>query len=142
MEKAIVVYGSSTGNTEILAGALTEELKSRFDVTARNVLDVTPQDILDYDLIVLGSSTWEEGELQDDFRDFYDDMDQLDLSGKKVAVFGPGDSSWDEFCRAVDLLEEKSQELKANLVSPGFKWDGDVDEEAVAEIKKWASKLH
>lgn len=142
MEKAIVVYGSSTGNTEILAGALTEELKSRFDVTARNVLDITPQDILDYDLIVLGSSTWEEGELQDDFRDFYDDMDQLDLSGKKVAVFGPGDSSWEEFCRAVDLLEEKSQELKANLVSPGFKWDGDIDEKAITEIKKWASKLH
>ena len=142
MEKAIVVYGSSTGNTEILASALTEELKSRFDVTARNVLDVTPQDIVDYDLIVLGSSTWDEGELQDDFRDFYYDMDQLDLSGKKVAVFGPGDSSWDEFCRAVDLLEEKSQELKANLVVPGFKWDGDIDEEAIAEIKKWALKLH
>lgn len=142
MEKAIVVYGSNTGNTETLAGALTEELKSRFDVTTRNVIDVTPEEILGYDLIVLGSSTWNEGELQDDFQEFFEDMDRLDLSGKKVAVFGPGDSSWDEYCRAVDLLEEKSQQLKANLVAPGFKWDGDIDEEAIAEIKKWASKLH
>ncbi|MGE5543461.1 MAG: flavodoxin domain-containing protein, partial [Bacillota bacterium] len=36
------MYGSNTGNTETLAGALTEELKSRFDVTIRNVIDVTP----------------------------------------------------------------------------------------------------
>lgn len=142
MEKAIVVYGSNTGNTEILAGALTEELKARYDVTTRNVIDITPKEVLDYDLIVLGSSTWNEGELQDDFQDFYDDMDQLDLTGKRVAVFGPGDSSWEEYCRAVDILEEKSSQLKANLVTSGFKWDGDIDEEAITEIKKWASQLH
>ncbi|MGI6551088.1 MAG: flavodoxin [Syntrophomonadales bacterium] len=142
MEKAIIVYGSNTGNTETLAAALSEELKSRFDVTTRNVIDISPQDIINYDLIVLGSSTWNEGELQDDFLDFYDEMDQLDLTGKKVAVFGPGDSNWDEYCRAVDILEDKSRQLNANLVTPGFKWDGDIDEEAITEVKKWASKLH
>ncbi len=142
MERAIIVYGSNTGNTESLAEALAEELQSRFDVTVQRVTDVAPEDVLDYDLIVLGSSTWNDGELQEDFQDFYEEMDRLDLSGKKVAVFGPGDSSWDEYCRAVDLLEEKSRELKADLIAPGFKWDGDVDEEAIAEIKKWASKLH
>jgi len=142
LERAIIVYGSNTGNTESLAEALAEELQSRFDVTVQRVTDVAPEDVLDYDLIVLGSSTWNDGELQEDFQDFYEEMDRLDLSGKKVAVFGPGDSSWDEYCRAVDLLEEKSRELKADLIAPGFKWDGDVDEEAIAEIKKWASKLH
>ncbi len=140
--KAIIVYGSNTGNTEILAGALSEELNTRFDVTTRNVIEVRPEEILDYDLIVLGSSTWNEGELQDDFQYFYDEMDEVDLTGKRVAVFGPGDSSWDEYCRAVDILEEKSIELKADLVTTGFKWDGDIDETAIKEIKKWGSQLH
>ena len=142
MERAIIVYGSNTGNTESLAGAVAEELQSRLDVTVQNVADISPDDILDYDLILLGSSTWTEGELQEDFQDFFEEMDRLDLSGKKVAVFGPGDSSWEEYCRAVDLLEEKSRELRADLIAPGFKWDGDIDEEAIAEIRKWASKLH
>ncbi|NLW45623.1 MAG: flavodoxin [Syntrophomonadaceae bacterium] len=142
MEKAIIVYGSNTGNTETLAGALAEELQSRFEVNVQNVADITPDDIMAYDLILLGSSTWDDGELQEDFQDFYEEMDRLDLSGKKVAVFGPGDSSWEDYCRAVDLLEEKSRELKADIIAPGFKWDGDIDEEAIAEIKKWASKLH
>lgn len=143
MEKAIIVYGSTTGNTETLAGALAEELKSRFEVVNKNVLDTDPQEILDYDLIVLGSSTWNEGELQEDFQDFYEEMDYLDLSGKKVAIFGPGDSNWDEFfCKAVDLLEEKAREKKANLIAPGFKWDGDIDNEAITEIKKWGAQLH
>ncbi|NLW63082.1 MAG: flavodoxin [Syntrophomonadaceae bacterium] len=142
MERAIIVYGSNTGNTESLAGAVAEELQSRLDVTVQNVADISPDDILDYDLILLGSSTWNEGELQEDFQDFFEEMDRLDLSGKKVAVFGPGDSSWEEYCRAVDLLEEKSRELRADLIAPGFKWDGDIDEDAIAEIRKWASKLH
>jgi flavodoxin I len=142
LERAIIVYGSNTGNTESLAGAVAEELQSRLDVTVQNVADISPDDILDYDLILLGSSTWNEGELQEDFQDFFEEMDRLDLSGKKVAVFGPGDSSWEEYCRAVDLLEEKSRELRADLIAPGFKWDGDIDEDAIAEIRKWASKLH
>jgi len=142
LERAIIVYGSNTGNTESLAAALAEELQSRFDVTVQRVTDISPEEVLDYDLIVLGSSTWNDGELQEDFQDFYEEMDRLDLIGKKVAVFGPGDSSWEDYCRAVDLLEEKSLELKADLIAPGFKWDGDIDEEAIAEIKKWASRLH
>ena len=97
MERAIIVYGSNTGNTESLAGAVAEELQSRLDVTVQNVADISPDDILDYDLILLGSSTWNEGELQEDFQDFFEEMDRLDLSGKKGAVFGPGGSSWEEY---------------------------------------------
>ena len=106
------------------------------------MVDVRPEDLLKFDLIVMGSSTWNEGELQDDFQDFYEDMGRLNLAGKKVAVFGPGDSSWEEYCRAVDLLEEKSRQLRADIVASGFKWDGDIDEEAITEIKKWAASLH
>ena len=42
-----------------------------------------------------------------------------------MAVFGPGDSQWEEFCEAVNLLESKLQECNANLIAPGFKWDGE-----------------
>ncbi|NLU50856.1 MAG: flavodoxin [Syntrophomonadaceae bacterium] len=143
MEKAIIVYGSTTGNTETLSRALEEELAQRFEVTRKDVIDTDPHEVLNYDLIVLGSSTWSDGELQEDFQDFYEEMDTIDLAGKKVAVFGPGDSNWDDsFCKAVDILEAKARERRATLVAPGFKWDGEIDDQALTEIKKWGTQLH
>lgn len=36
-----------------------------------------------YDGIILGAYTWGDGDLPDDFLDFYDAMDSIDLTGKK-----------------------------------------------------------
>ncbi|HRY13794.1 MAG TPA: flavodoxin [Syntrophomonadaceae bacterium] len=142
MEKALIIYGSSTGNTEKIAQVLAQELKTRFDVTLLDVTDAEPRDMTTNDVLLLGSSTWYDGQLQEDFQEFYDSMDEVDLKGKRVAVFGTGDSSWDEFCAAVDILEEKVLELNAEIMAPGFKWDGEVTEEALPDIRTWASKLH
>ncbi|NMA64061.1 MAG: flavodoxin [Syntrophomonadaceae bacterium] len=141
MEKAIIIYGSTTGNTETLSEALEEELQQNYAVTRKNVIDAHPHEMLAYDLIVLGSSTWEWGELQEDFQDFYEGMNAVDLAGKNVAVFGPGDSQWEEFCEAVNLLESKLQECNASLIAPGFKWDGEINDEATQAIKEWGSQL-
>jgi flavodoxin I len=142
LEKALIIYGSSTGNTEKIAQVLAQELKTRFDVTLLDVTDAEPRDMTTNDVLLLGSSTWYDGQLQEDFQEFYDSMDEVDLKGKRVAVFGTGDSSWDEFCAAVDILEEKVLELNAEIMAPGFKWDGEVTEEALPDIRTWASKLH
>lgn len=142
MEKAIVIYGSSTGNTEKLAQILAKDLEQRFSVTLKDVVDAKPKDMEDKDLIILGSSTWNDGELQEDFQDFYDEMDSVDLKGKKAAVFGAGDSSWDEFCRAVDIIEQKVKEINGQIIIPGFKWDGELSEQASADIIEWGKNLH
>lgn len=142
MAKAIIIYGSSTGNTEKLAHILAGELKQRFSVTLLDAVDAVPEDLIDNDIIIFGSSTWYEGELQDDFQEFYDGVDTLDLAGKKVAVFGTGDSTWDEFCQAVDTIEGKARQMNAQIVVPGFKWDGDLNEEAFDSIIDWGKQLH
>ena len=90
MEKALIIYGSSTGNTEKIAQVLAQELKTRFDVTLLDVTDAEPRDMTTNDVLLLGSSTWYDGQLQEDFQEFYDSMDEVDLKGKRVAVFGTG----------------------------------------------------
>ena len=45
-----------------------------------------------YDTLLLGSSTWGSGDLQDDWYDFLDALKAQDLAGKKIALFGCGDS--------------------------------------------------
>ncbi len=108
------------------------------DVTVKNVTDAGVDELIDYDAIVFGCSTWGEGELQDDFIDFHDEMDGTFLEGKKAAVFGPGDSDGypDTFCEAVDILEGKLQNCGAVIVAESFKVDGDV-EPAFEDAEAW-----
>ena len=85
-----IFYGSSTGNTGDAAEAIKKELGNDiaevFDVT-----DVKAEDLNNFSNIILGTSTWGAGDLQDDFEDFLDGIDSIDLSGKTVALFGMGD---------------------------------------------------
>ncbi|RKY65814.1 MAG: flavodoxin [Candidatus Latescibacterota bacterium] len=143
MAKAIVIYGSTTGNTERLSEAVVAGLKKGgVEVTVREVTETNVNELTDYDLIVLGSSTWGEGELQDDFVDFYNKMGSVSLAGKKAAAFGPGDSEFypDTFCAAVDLLEYRLKECGAEIVARSLKVDGNVDA-ATEDAEAWGIEV-
>ncbi len=142
MSKALIVFGSTTGNTESTAHKIAKAVaEQNIEATVKDVSGVELKDFSNsYDVFFLGSSTWgdDEVELQDEFAEFYEHMVELDLSGKKVAVFGCGDSSYTHFCGAVDAIEEKVKELGANLVTSGLKIDGDPDD-MNDEIMDWAT---
>ena len=141
MGKGIIVYGSTLGNTEAMADAVQNVLTAKgVKVVTKNVTGVEPEELLDYDLVVLGCSTWGDGELQDDFISFYEQMDALQLSGKKSACFGPGDSGYSQFCKAVDDLEDKLKDCGAELVTESLRIDGDVDAQ-ISLVEDWASKV-
>lgn len=142
MSKAIIIYGSTTGNTEAASKAIESVLSSQgVEVTVVDACDTNVDQIGDYDLVVLGASTWGEGDIQDDFVSFYEEMSNAQFDGKEVAVFGCGDNDMFPhcFCKAVDLIEGKAKESGANIVTESLKIDGEVDEDAV---KDWASKLN
>ncbi|MEA1906346.1 MAG: flavodoxin, partial [Euryarchaeota archaeon] len=130
MAKTILIYGSTTGNTEELSGRVAAGLEQGgADVTVKDVADTGVDELASYDAIVFGCSTWGDGELQDDFIDFHADMDGAALDGKKAAVFGPGDSDDypDTFCDAVDILEDALKKCGADIVTENLKVDGDVE---------------
>ncbi|MBQ1854223.1 MAG: flavodoxin, partial [Prevotella sp.] len=68
-----------------------------------NVADMTADTIADNDVLLLGTSTWGAGELQDDWYDGIDVLKEADLEGKTVAIFGCGDAESypDTFCGAM-----------------------------------------
>ena len=147
MKKALIVYGSTTGNTEFVAEVIAKNLaQSQVETSLRNVTDVSPQEIGgDFDVILLGSSTWgdDEIELQDDFAVFYEDLGGNGTSyhDLKFGVFGCGDSSYTHFCGAVDAIEEKVAALGGKIVVDSLKIDGNPD--AVKdEIQGWADSVY
>ncbi|MCK5305977.1 MAG: flavodoxin [Candidatus Omnitrophica bacterium] len=141
MTKAIIVYGSTTGNTETLSKSVGEGLKDLgVEVLVKNAAQVTPEELKDYDGIILGCSTWGDGELQDDFVSFEEEMGKIRLDGKKAACFGPGDSMYPQFCKAIDILEDKLKECGAEIIMDSLKIDGDVESE-LEKVKDWGKEI-
>lgn len=144
MSNALIVYGSTTGNTEMVANRIGEVLSDKgVTVTVKNVTDTNVSDLGNgFELTLLGASTWGEDEIefQEDFEPFFAEMDSAELEGKKVALFGCGDSSYDYFCGAVDELESMMDNLGARLVNVSLRIDGDPDD-VESEITEWAGEV-
>lgn len=122
MAKVILIYASMSGNTEAMADLIEDGLRSSgVEVIKKEVMDAQVDELHEYDGIILGAYTWGDGELPDEFLDFYDDMEDIDFTGKSLAVFGSGDTAYAEFCGAVDLLERRVQERGGTLVTEGLK---------------------
>ncbi len=105
-----IFYGSSTGNTQ----ALAKQIAAKLGVAAADLHDVSKTQAAkaaDYDLILLGSSTWGLGDLQDDWQDFADQIKKVNLAGKRVALFGCGDSASypDTFCDAMAIIRDEME---------------------------------
>lgn len=129
-----IFYGSSSGNTK----AVAEKIAKALGIDGHDVRDVAgakPEDLAGYEVLLLGSSTWGLGDLQDDFADFIRPLSTVDLSGKQVAVFGCGDSSSysDTFCNALGTIY-KAVAPKAEVIGAvsveGYTFD---DSEAVVD---------
>lgn len=122
MDKFIIVYASMSGNTEKIASTIADGIREEgLEVEYHNAENISARDLEHFDGIILGSYTWGDGELADEFLKFYTDMDELNLSGKKAAVFGSGDRAFVHFCRAVATLEEKLKEKGAQIVQEGLR---------------------
>ena len=100
-----LIYGSDTGNTELV----TEDLvKLLGNVEVTTVADLTPED-WDYDNFILGIPTWYDGELQSDWEEYFEEFKTIDFTGKKVVIFGLGDQlGYEEwFCDGIGILAKE-----------------------------------
>lgn len=120
----IIVYTSMTGNTEYMAKSIANELMTQGEhVEIKDAFDTYADELKEYDRILIGSYTWGDGELPEELLDFYDELEGTDLTGKIAAAFGSGNSSYDHFARAVDLLEQKLQKQGCIITVKGLKAD-------------------
>ncbi|HRL10247.1 MAG TPA: flavodoxin [Aggregatilineales bacterium] len=95
MAKIGLFYGSSTGNTEFIAYQIKEEFDKVLpgEVEVHNIGSTTAEKVLSYPYLIMGTPTWNTGELQDDWAVFWPNFDSMDFKGKKVALFGVGDQN-------------------------------------------------
>ena len=82
-------FGSDTGNTETIAEKIIEILDRDIDLI--NIYDAKAEDFTQYDDLILGLSTWHDGELQSDWDTFFMEFSEIDFTNKTIALFGLGD---------------------------------------------------
>ena len=87
MNKTCVIYGSSTGTCEDIAKRIGAKLGLSDDAII-DVANLKAEDVADCQNLLLGTSTWGAGELQDDWYDGLKTLQGADLNGKTVAIFG------------------------------------------------------
>lgn len=113
-------YGSNTGFTEEIARQIKEILDNLEPelVEVYNIAKVTPRDIARWDYLIFGIPTVNIGQLQDDWDAFWPHLDEIDFTGKKVAIFGLGDqyNYSDTYLDAAGMLANKVKERGGELV--------------------------
>lgn len=117
MKETIIIYGSTSGNCESIANRIAEAI----GVPTSSVIkasNLTSELIKGNTNLILGSSTWASGDLQDEWYDAIEIIKSSNLVGKTVAVFGCGDSSGfsTTFCDAMFTLYEAAKSAGANMI--------------------------
>ncbi|SDM79804.1 flavodoxin I [Sediminibacillus halophilus] len=144
MPKVILLYCSMSGNTEEMAEIIEKTMKKQgLEVLAFQIDldDIAAADLLDYDAILFGTYTWGDGDIPYETEDFYDDMEEIDLTGKVVALFGSCDSMYPHYGGAIDTFAERFKERGAASVLYHLKVDLTPDEDDMKRCEVFAEEF-
>jgi flavodoxin short chain len=142
MATAKVVYASLSGNTEEVAEYLGEQLNELgVDTEVVSVDDASASDFADVDIAIIATYTYGDGDLPDEFGDFFEELAELKLAGKIYGVVGTGDTSYEFFCKSVDDFEEQFEVTGAVKGATSVKIENDADDSDKENLDKFAKSI-
>lgn len=123
MKKAGLIWDSDTGMTEEIVTVLVDLIGTK-NIDSYNVFDGQVALFAQYDRLILGLSTWYDGELQSDWDEFFEQFKLIDFTGKKIAIFGLGDQEGyaEYFVDGIGIIGEVVVENGGQLLG---KWKTD-----------------
>lgn len=144
MGNILMIYASTTGNTEIMAEAIVAYLEQKKHTVITKTFDFDPIDVaelLEYDAVLVGTHTWDDGELPYEVEDFYEELDDVDITGKNVGVFGSADSFYDTYGGAVDLMGDRFKNKGAAMIPDRLKVDLEPNNKDIIACQEFAKKV-
>lgn len=159
-------FGSDDGNTERVAHAIQQCLGEAL-VDVYDIAEVSQLEFIEYRKVILGIPTWDFGQIQSDWEEFWDDIAAVDFTGKQVALFGLGDQFGygDYFLDAMGMLHDVIVASGAQIVghwpTEGYEFDAskaeipgvgkfvglgideDQQEDQTTErLNRWCAQIH
>lgn len=134
-----VLYGSQTGNCELLAEDFVAASRDRGVAATIQPLDaVTPEALAELGHVLIITSTYGEGDMPDNAELFWEaltDEGAPRLESLQFSVLGLGDTGYDNFCEAGKLLDMRLEQLGAQRLAPRVDCDVSYEDEAAGWIQ-------
>jgi flavodoxin len=144
MKKVLIIFGSTSGNTELVAWQIAESLEEKQAKVKLIRAELAAAEDLDqeFDLIILAASTYGHGILQDHMLMFTQKIAKHDFKQRNMAVVGLGDSKYDAeyHIEAAPILEEFIKESNGNLIQDSLR----ISKSPIGQMDKvtqWADQL-
>lgn len=142
MKKVVILFGTESGNAEFTAEDIAAEINDR----ESEIADMTDFNVNDFDsenFYVVICSTHGEGDLPSGAVPLFEALEQEspDLSGIEYAVFGLGDSSYENYNRGSERIDSKLRELGAARVGEYGRHDADTGTLPKESAVAWSVKL-
>ncbi|HET6528329.1 MAG TPA: flavodoxin [Balneolaceae bacterium] len=148
MRNFAIIYASMSGNTEAMVRYIVQGMREKgatVDVTDIFELTEGTLGLEKYDGILIGTYTWMDGDVPDEFLSFFESLPNRDLRGQKAAVFGSYESFYGNEGAAIDLFTDALKTAGAEVVLPPLKIElsPEPDEviNCIAYGKKFVSKF-
>ncbi|OYT66411.1 flavodoxin [ANME-1 cluster archaeon ex4572_4] len=138
MAKAVVIYETRSGNTEMMARAIETGLKEAgVEVGVKKAARANADDLKEEDAVVLGSPTYVRN-LIAAVKTFLFEMDKADLKGKVGAAFG----SYGWSGESIEILTETMKNLAGmEVIEPGLRIKRRPTEKGLEECREFGKKI-
>jgi flavodoxin I len=117
MKKIALIYSFHTAKTTQVAKRIFEAFEKDI-IEELNAEEITNDAFIKFDNFILGVPTWFDGELPNYWDEFLPDLKELNLKGKKAAVFGNGDQNGypENFVDGLGIMAEILEKCGATIV--------------------------
>ncbi len=163
MNKTAIVYSFNSHKSKKISEKVVDAFGGS-DIDRINAEEITKGIVEKYYHFIFSVPTWFDGELPNYWDEFMPDFEEMDLKGKKFALFGLGDQRNypENFCDAIgimaDIIESRGGEVVGQTSSAGYEFESSralrgknfaglpLDQENQARltnerIKKWVSQV-
>ena len=126
-----VLYGTESGNSEVLAGQLVNQAKQKgYKPQLLNMSDATLANVKAAERLLVVVSTWGDGEPPESSEAFYNELMEADvaLDGVEFSVCALGDTSYDLFCQTGKDMDARLEKLGAKRLVDRVDCDLEFDE--------------
>ena len=144
MAQILILVGTETGNSQMVAECLEEDFqKAGHEVEIIDDGSTDAADIASREIVLVCTSTYGMGEFPMNFQAVYDSLDDTkpDLSALRYGVIALGDQTYqDTFCDAGKNIDKLLRELGGQRIGERLEIDACTQPLPDDEAQKWAAE--
>lgn len=144
MASVIIIFGSTSGNTEMVCKKNAQVLEDNgHEVKLQRAELSSPDEIQGHDLCILAASTYGHGIIQDHMIPFIKEFKKKDFASQKFAVIGLGDDKYDNHynVESAYILEEAIKSVNGQIITEEPLMINHNPMWQLDQVKKWTESL-